>query len=109
MVSFNDKRYSGNVIQSEDEKLIVVIYTVDSFSDVLASTNNLSTIEETDVNGSVNSYHVTVPLSAKEVSHNVYSIEFSTKPTFNQEMQNRIEEQDEIINTLLALLLEGSE
>ncbi len=105
MIKWNDKTYSGNIVNEGNDKLTVVIYTVESLQDICLSLNDVTeVIEETQGERVVN---VTMALSVKTIEQNTYYITFSTKPSQQQEMMDLIQEQSDAIDALLIMLLEG--
>jgi len=107
MVKIKNREYSGQVMQTLDDMLIVTVHTVDDFNEVAQSIVNVTEITETDAEGNTKVYNVTAPISAGVVSPYVYSLKFSTKPTPAKIMQDKIQEQSEMIDALLVALLEG--
>lgn len=114
MIKLNDKEYSGSILLNTDERLVVSICTVERFEDVAQFICNVTSVTETLPDGSENTYLVTAPVSAKVVTKNVYSLEFSTKPTKTQELENKIAEQSVVIDnmssdldSMLIAMLEG--
>ena len=106
MITINGKSYSGSVLTANSDMLAVTIFTVESFQDVLANTLNVNQITDTD-NQRV--YNVTGAVRANVIDNGVYYIAFSCKPSAFQEMQNRIQQQDEAIDDILVMLLGGNE
>ncbi len=104
MITINDKTYSGNIVTHDAETLSVMIYTNDSFQDVLANTLNVNQVADE------NAVHmVTGAMRANVIEQGIYYIVFSCKPTLIQEMQNRIQQQDSAIDEILVMLLEGED
>lgn len=106
MVKIKNQEYSGQVISTLDDVLIVTVHTADDFNEVAQSIANVTEITETDAEGNVRVYNVTAPISAGIISPCVYSLKFSTKPTPMKVMQDKLSEQSEAIDALLIALLE---
>ena len=104
MVTINNKTYSGNVVASNNETLTVMVFTSDSFQDVLANTLNVNQVIDSETN---TAFNVTEALRATVVDNGVYYIVFSRKPTVMQQLEQRIQQQDNAIDDILVMLLEG--
>lgn len=100
MIKLNNKEYSGSVLLHDEERLVVSINTADRFEDVAQSICNVTSVTEIFANGSEDTHVVTAPVAAKIVAKSVYSLEFSTKPTKTQALENKIAEQNAIIESL---------
>ena len=107
MIRIKNREYSGQVISTLDDMLVVTVHTADDFNEVAQSIVNVTEIIETDAEGNSTVYNVTAPISAGIVSQYVYMLKFSTKPTPAKIMQDKIQEQSEMIDALLVALLEG--
>lgn len=105
MLRIKEREYSGQVFEGANETLTVVIYSTDLFQDV---TEYIADAEEITVtsDGDVRTYMVSSPIAAKVISNCVYSMEYSTKVPFEQEMKDKLEEQSTAIDMLLVALLE---
>lgn len=106
MVIINEKRYSGTVMPSGEEKITVVIGTTDFYQDVVAAMSDVTEITEVGDNGRTKTYRVTAPLSASIVSQNVYSLVFSTKQTNIRALEEKAQELSDVIDALIVMLLE---
>lgn len=106
-VKIGDIEYSGYIVKNEEEVLTVVIHTIDDFDTVAQNAANVKQVEEIDSDENKTAYAVTAPLSAKVVSNYVYSIDFSTKLTVQQETDEKIQAQSDAIDELLIMVLEG--
>lgn len=103
MVSINGREYSGSVVSRNAETLTVMLFTSDSFQDILANTLNVNQVaDENSV------YNVTGAVRANVVDDGVYYVVFSCKPSILQEMQEKIKNQDNAIDDILVMLLGGS-
>lgn len=107
MIQWKDKTYSGHVVRNDDEILSVFVFTTDSFQDVAASINTVREVTEFTSEADRKTYTVTGPKSSKVVSANTYYLEFSTKPSYNQRLEAKLQEQSDTIDALLVALLEG--
>lgn len=114
MIKIKNKEYSGNILLNNDERLVVSVCTIEKFEDVAHFICDVTSVTETFPDGSEKTYVVTAPVAAKVVAKNVYSLEFSTKPTEMQELENKIAEQNAIIesmssdfDSMLVAMLEG--
>lgn len=107
MVKWNNKEYSGNIITNKDDVLTVVIYTVESLQDICLSLEGVTEITEIRDKETENTFKVSTAISVKMVEAHTYHVAFSTKPTYQQEIQAKIQEQSDAIDALLVMLLEG--
>ena len=108
MIRILNKEYSGYVAASPDDTLSVIIHTAERFDDVVHELLNDDVKEVTDINNGVETvYNVTCPVSARVVEQWIYCLVYSTKPTYEQEMEAKIQEQSGAIDDLLVLILEG--
>ncbi|MBQ7540686.1 MAG: hypothetical protein IJT44_00155 [Clostridia bacterium] len=100
MIKIKDKVYSGSILLDADYRLIVSVCTTDRFEEVAESICDVTCVTEVFSDGTETTHVVTAPICAKIISTYVYSLEFSTKPSETQELENRIAEQNEIIESL---------
>lgn len=107
MLKWNDKTYSGKIINADDENLSVCVYTTDSFQDVVASLTDVKAVTEFTSESDAKEYRVTCYKQSRILSASTYYIEFSTKPTFQQHIVDKLQEQSDMIDALLVALLEG--
>ena len=106
MVSWNGREYSGKIIREDAEVLSLYVYTADSFYDVVSSLADVKEITEYTSEKDKKTYRVTCHKSSKIMSANTYYIEFSTKPTFQENLDKKFQEQSDAIDALLIALLE---
>lgn len=106
MIRLNNKEYSGYVSKTANDTLSVIVHTVETFHDVVPIMNDVKEVIEIK-NGEETSYAVTSPVSAKIVTENIYLLVFSTKPTYQQQLEAKIMEQSNAIDDLLIAFLEG--
>lgn len=108
MIQILNKEYSGYVAETPDGTLSVIIHTSDRFDDVVHALLNDEVKEVTDINNGVETvYNVTCPVSARVVATWIYNLVYSTKPTYEQQMEAKIQEQSDAIDDLLVMILEG--
>ena len=107
MLKWNDKTYSGKIINVGEETISVCVYTADRFQDVVLSLADVKQITEYTNEADEKSYRVTCHKQSRILSPNTYYIEFSTKPTFQQYLDEKFQEQSDMIDALLVALLEG--
>lgn len=107
MIKIKDKEYSGNVFNADDDILTVVVYSDYSVIDLANITAEAKEIIEIGSDGTEVIYKVNHPVSASEISHHVFTLKYSTKQTNEEKITEQLEEQNEMIDTLLALILEG--
>lgn len=106
-IKLKDKEYNGYIAASGNDILTIILHTTDDFGEVANYMADIAEITSVEQDGTESVYIVTAPLSAKQVSQNVYSIEFSTKPTPFQEYEASLQSQSDAIDELLVMLLEG--
>jgi len=107
MVRLKSKEYSGYLDTSHENAIVAVISTTDLFADIAAQTQQLAEVVETDSLGNETSYVVTRPLGIQTISPGMYAVHLSTKPTETQALEQKIQEQNTVIDELLAAILEG--
>lgn len=107
MVRWKNKEYSGKIMRNDNEVLSVVVYTSDGFEDVSASLNGVTEVVEWTTEEDVSTYSVVAPKSSKIISANTYYIEFSTQQPLIKQLEDRIHEQNDVIDALLIAILEG--
>lgn len=106
-IKFKDKEYNGYVADNGNDILIVVIHTTESLNEIVSGLSDVTSVSTTSQDGTESVYAVTAALAAKQISLNVYSIEFSTKLTVEQEFEASLQSQSDAIDELLVMLLEG--
>lgn len=106
-IKLKDKEYSGYIAANGGDTLTVILHTTDDFGDVANYMIDVTKVISVEQNGCENVFTVTAPLAAKQISLNVYSIEFSTKLTVEQEFEASLQSQSDAIDELLVMLLEG--
>ena len=102
MITINNRTYSGSVIAHTEDMLTLVIYTADSFQDVLSNTLTVNQITDSETNAV---YNVMDAVRANAIDKGTYYIVFSCKPSALQEMEMRIQRQDSAIDDILVMLL----
>ena len=107
MIKIKETVFSGNVFANEAEELTVVIYSDYSIHDIARFVTDVDNIIYYTNDEDEQIYNVTHVKSCTEVSHHVYAVKFSTKPTLEEEMMAQIVEQNAAIDALLAMILEG--
>ena len=107
MLRINGTLYDGNVVDHNEDRIIIVVHYPGSFTEFADAIIDTKQIVDVDAVGGEKTYVVSSPLQATNVSKNVYSAEFNCKPTINDELANRIQEQSDAIDALLVMLLEG--
>ena len=105
-IKLKDKEYRGYVATSGDDTLTIILHTTDDFNEVANYMTDVAQVVSVEQDGTESAYIVTAPLAAKQVSQNIYSIEFSTKPTPFQEFETSLQSQSDAIDELLVMLLE---
>ena len=108
MIRLGNAEYSGYVIENGDDVLKITLHSADRFEDIAQNITGLREVIEVN-NGEETVYTITAPLSAKQVSANVYFVEFSTKPTPTQQMEKRIADQDDLIAEQAATISDLSD
>ena len=103
MIKINGREYSGNVVNSDDETLTVMLFTSDSFQDVLANTQDVNQVSDEQT-----TYNVTGAMRANIIENGVYYLVFSCKPTVIQQLEQKLQQQDNAIDDILVMLLGGS-
>ena len=106
-IKFKDKEYNGYVADNGNDILIAVIHTTESLNEIVSGLSDVTSVSTTSQDGTESVYAVTAALAAKQISLNVYSIEFSTKLTVEQEFEASLQSQSDAIDELLVMLLEG--
>ena len=107
MLKINGSLYKGNIMEQDNEKLIAVVQSNDTFIEFMDAMVGVKQVLEVFDDGREVSYTVSFPVRAQTVYPNVYSIEFSRKPSVTDELTRKIEEQNEAIDALLIMMLEG--
>lgn len=107
MLRIKDREYSGHVYTEGNEKLVAVIHSTDEYRDIAEYMIDVTSITEISEDGNEIQYTVTAPICARMISTNIYSFDFSTKPSYKQELENKIEEQNQLIDSLIVAFLEG--
>lgn len=107
MVEFLNRTYSGKVIRNDNDRLVLILNTADSIEDLAPLMPGITQINEIIEGGYETVYTVTAPISFRVVSNNVYSFEFSTKPTLQQETEARMQSLSDAVDDLLIMVLEG--
>ena len=107
MVKWNSKEYSGKIMRHDEDILSVVVYTSDGFDDVASSVLGVKEVTEWTSDTDKTVYSVVSPVSSKIISQNTYYLEFSTKEPLIKQLEDKIQEQNSIIDELLIAILEG--
>ena len=106
MIRLGNKEYSGNIARNTDSELIVLIYSSDAFNDVISGTEKLNKVIEIGSDGAETVIEVSNATRASMVQNGIYSISFSKQLPLQQKLMKMIEEQNEIIDSLLVMNLE---
>ena len=106
MIKLKEKEYSGYVVKNENDVLTVVIHTADNFDEIAKYITDVTSVTWSKSEQDETVYNITVPLSAKRVSQNVYALDFSTKPTETQQMEATLQAHSDAIDEMLVMLLE---
>lgn len=107
MLRINGALYEGNIVDHNEDRLIIVVHYPGSFTEFADAIIGTKQIVDADAVGGEKVYAVTSPLQASTVSTNLYSAEFNRKPSINDELANKIQEQSDAIDALLVMMLEG--
>ena len=91
MIEFNGYKYSGSVNRSDDAELVVSINTVDTLQDICIALNDVKSVKETLMDGTVNTYTVNNAVQVTATARNCYTILFSKKLSVIEEMSNAID------------------
>lgn len=107
MVRIKGKDFSGNVFDQEENILTVVVYSDYSVRDIANFMLDATEVVCYTDDGNEIIYPVNHSVSCTQITNNVYSLKYSTKPTVEEELQNQIDAQSRTIDALMALVLEG--
>ena len=104
MISLNNREFSGYVVEQNDE-VDAIIHSADYIVDIIKAVDSArEVIDNTDGR---NAIKVNYFMGAKEVSPHVYCLRYGTKPTLWDNYDKVIQEQSQMIDSLLVMMLEG--
>lgn len=106
MISIKDKKYSGYIVE-QDGTINVIVNTIETYGDFIHYAESATVIIENEGENGEKRYTVTSPVSATIVDRNIYSMIFSTKPTYFQQLEQSIQNNNDAIDDILVALLEG--
>lgn len=106
MIEINGTSFSGSIVGNENDTLSVLIRTVDEMQDLAQRITGASSVTEI-ADGQETNHTVTMLRAIKSVSYNTFLAEFSTKQSFAETVEAKIQQQSDAIDELLVMLLEG--
>lgn len=100
MITINGNSYSGNVIHDDENTLLISIYAISTLPDLCIVLTNVKEVAEQMLDGTTKVYVVDRASEVSNVGNNLFNITFQKKKPL-------IDEMNDTIDTLLALVLEG--
>lgn len=98
MIEINGRSFSGSVVKNDESELIVSIIATDTMPDLCIAMKSVKVVTETNSGGS-NAIAVNMATHINSAGNGIYTITFTKRQTFIEEMSNAIDE-------LLVMVLE---
>lgn len=98
MIEINGRSFSGSVVKNDEAELILTIITTDTLQDLCMAMTGVKSVTVSTVDGS-NVIAVNIATHINMSGNGIYTVTFTKRQTFIEEMSNAIDE-------LLVMVLE---